>query len=233
MPENPAEAPWYFLGLQELVSFSAFMGGVGIPAIVLLRAGANPVPGSRRTAARASGWAGRAGGGWSAGVARRRAPSAVGDRGGGDPVRLAPRVVPDSRGGLRVSQRRDGQCRTPRVEVAYGRSSDHHRAPSTTSLLATDHPTGFVYGQNIVFTVTVHQTPGIGVPSGTVQLVVNGANFAEPVPLVSGTANIGTTRLPAGRRRITVVFVSDSGIESVLDDIAGQMADEFGTMRVA
>ncbi len=36
VPENPAKAPWYFLGLQELVSYSAFMGGVGIPAIVLL-----------------------------------------------------------------------------------------------------------------------------------------------------------------------------------------------------
>jgi quinol-cytochrome oxidoreductase complex cytochrome b subunit len=36
VPENPAKAPWYFLGLQEMVSFSAFMGGVGIPAIVLL-----------------------------------------------------------------------------------------------------------------------------------------------------------------------------------------------------
>lgn len=35
VPENPAKAPWYFLGLQELVSYSAFMGGVGIPAIVV------------------------------------------------------------------------------------------------------------------------------------------------------------------------------------------------------
>jgi quinol-cytochrome oxidoreductase complex cytochrome b subunit len=33
VPENPAKAPWYFLGLQELVSYSAFMGGLIIPAI--------------------------------------------------------------------------------------------------------------------------------------------------------------------------------------------------------
>jgi quinol-cytochrome oxidoreductase complex cytochrome b subunit len=33
VPENPAKAPWYFLGLQELVSYSAFMGGMLIPAI--------------------------------------------------------------------------------------------------------------------------------------------------------------------------------------------------------
>jgi quinol-cytochrome oxidoreductase complex cytochrome b subunit len=36
IPENPAKAPWYFLGLQELVSYSAFMGGIGIPTLVLL-----------------------------------------------------------------------------------------------------------------------------------------------------------------------------------------------------
>jgi quinol-cytochrome oxidoreductase complex cytochrome b subunit len=42
VPENPAKAPWYFLGLQELVSYSAFMGGVGLPAIVLLGLGLIP-----------------------------------------------------------------------------------------------------------------------------------------------------------------------------------------------
>jgi quinol-cytochrome oxidoreductase complex cytochrome b subunit len=42
VPENPAKAPWYFLGLQEMVSFSAFMGGIGIPTIVLLGLGLIP-----------------------------------------------------------------------------------------------------------------------------------------------------------------------------------------------
>ncbi len=42
VPENPAKAPWYFLGLQELVSFSAFMGGIGIPAIVVAGLGLIP-----------------------------------------------------------------------------------------------------------------------------------------------------------------------------------------------
>jgi quinol-cytochrome oxidoreductase complex cytochrome b subunit len=36
VPENPAKAPWYFLGLQELVSYSAFTGGLAIPTIVVL-----------------------------------------------------------------------------------------------------------------------------------------------------------------------------------------------------
>ncbi len=36
IPENPAKAPWYFLGLQELVSYSAFMGGAGLPLLAML-----------------------------------------------------------------------------------------------------------------------------------------------------------------------------------------------------
>ncbi|MBI3014202.1 MAG: cytochrome b N-terminal domain-containing protein [Candidatus Tectomicrobia bacterium] len=35
-PDNPAKAPWYFLGIQELVSYSALVGGVLVPAIALL-----------------------------------------------------------------------------------------------------------------------------------------------------------------------------------------------------
>jgi quinol-cytochrome oxidoreductase complex cytochrome b subunit len=36
VPENPAKAPWYFLGLQELVSYSGFAGGVMLPGIAVL-----------------------------------------------------------------------------------------------------------------------------------------------------------------------------------------------------
>ena len=35
-PENPAKSPWYFLGIQELVSYSAFAGGVIIPILFLV-----------------------------------------------------------------------------------------------------------------------------------------------------------------------------------------------------
>jgi quinol-cytochrome oxidoreductase complex cytochrome b subunit len=33
---NPAKAPWYFLGLQELVHYSALVGGVLVPALVVV-----------------------------------------------------------------------------------------------------------------------------------------------------------------------------------------------------
>ena len=34
-PPNPAKAPWYFLGLQELVTYSAFWGGVVVPGLLV------------------------------------------------------------------------------------------------------------------------------------------------------------------------------------------------------
>ena len=34
-PPNPAKAPWYFLGLQELVSYSALWGGVIVPGLLV------------------------------------------------------------------------------------------------------------------------------------------------------------------------------------------------------
>jgi quinol-cytochrome oxidoreductase complex cytochrome b subunit len=33
---NPAKAPWYFLGLQELVHYSALVGGVLIPTLIVV-----------------------------------------------------------------------------------------------------------------------------------------------------------------------------------------------------
>ena len=36
VPENPAKAPWYFLGLQAMVSYLAFMGGIGIPTLIVI-----------------------------------------------------------------------------------------------------------------------------------------------------------------------------------------------------
>jgi quinol-cytochrome oxidoreductase complex cytochrome b subunit len=35
LPENPAKAPWYFLGLQEMISYSAFVGGFLVPVLAV------------------------------------------------------------------------------------------------------------------------------------------------------------------------------------------------------
>ncbi len=36
VPENPAKAPWYFLAMQEIISYSAFTGGMVLPGITVL-----------------------------------------------------------------------------------------------------------------------------------------------------------------------------------------------------
>ncbi|MFQ5655047.1 MAG: cytochrome b N-terminal domain-containing protein, partial [Planctomycetota bacterium] len=36
VPENPAKAPWYVLGVQEMVSYSGFVGGLVIPAVTVI-----------------------------------------------------------------------------------------------------------------------------------------------------------------------------------------------------
>lgn len=33
---NPAKAPWYFVGIQELVSYSAFLGGIVAPIAIVV-----------------------------------------------------------------------------------------------------------------------------------------------------------------------------------------------------
>ncbi len=35
VPENPAKAPWYFLGMQEMISYSAFVGGFLVPVLAV------------------------------------------------------------------------------------------------------------------------------------------------------------------------------------------------------
>ena len=41
-PPNPSKAPWYFLGLQEMVAYSAFWGGIGIPGLIVVGLGVIP-----------------------------------------------------------------------------------------------------------------------------------------------------------------------------------------------
>ena len=52
-PPNPAKAPWYFLGLQEMVSYSAFWGGIGIPGLMVAMLLQCPISTARQRA-----WAG-------------------------------------------------------------------------------------------------------------------------------------------------------------------------------
>ena len=80
VPENPAKAPWYFLGLQEMVSYSAFVGGIVVPTLAVLGLALIPYLDREPEAAGVwfSGQRGKVSVGWSAVVGAILAGLAVG-----------------------------------------------------------------------------------------------------------------------------------------------------------
>jgi quinol-cytochrome oxidoreductase complex cytochrome b subunit len=48
-PDNPPKAPWFLVGLQELVAYSALVGGVVFPSLLLLSLAAAPWVDGRTT----------------------------------------------------------------------------------------------------------------------------------------------------------------------------------------
>src|SRR5207253_6879163 len=82
---------------------------------------------------------------------------------------------------------------------------------ATTLSLTSDHPAGSTYGQAVTFTAAVSPAAtGIGAPTGSVQLQVDGANFGSAVVLVNGTASVATSALAAGTHSVTAAYTSDA-----------------------
>ena len=76
-------------------------------------------------------------------------------------------------------------------------------ATSSTAISSSENPSN--YGDSVSFTATV--TSAGGTPTGTVQFVIDGANFGSPVTLSGGTAmSADTTSLAAGQHTITAVY---------------------------
>jgi Ca2+-binding RTX toxin-like protein len=67
------------------------------------------------------------------------------------------------------------------------------------------------YGQQVIFTATVNPPSGGPSPTGTVQFVVDGANFGAPVPLVAGIATSDAlVNLGAGSHAIVARYSGDA-----------------------
>ena len=70
-----------------------------------------------------------------------------------------------------------------------------------------------VTGQPVTYTATVSPlAPATGTPSGSVQFLLDGANYGGPITLVNGSASISVPGLAAGSHRISAVY---SGSNSV------------------
>jgi hypothetical protein len=66
--------------------------------------------------------------------------------------------------------------------------------PDQTSTAVVSSLNPAQYGQAVTFTATVSNTSGTGAtPNGSVQFVVDGANYGSPVPLVNGSATSAAT----------------------------------------
>jgi hypothetical protein len=84
----------------------------------------------------------------------------------------------------------------------------------TTTTLASDHPTGSVYGQGVSFTATVTAAAG-GTPTGSVDFTdtTTGKDLGTaPLQMVQGVeqATIAVAEVAAGTHAITAVYTSDN-----------------------
>ena len=79
-------------------------------------------------------------------------------------------------------------------------------ATTTTQVSSNHSASGSVYGQQVVLTAVV--SSDAGVPTGSVQFLVNGAAFGPAVALSGGTASLTTRALPAGSLLIGARFTS-------------------------
>jgi hypothetical protein len=95
-------------------------------------------------------------------------------------------------------------------------------------------------GQNLTFSATVAPVaPGAGIPTGTVQFKIDGANFGSPVPLVVGSATSASINsLVAGNHNVTAVYSSDNNFAgstaaNIIQPVAGQSASSTALVSSA
>ena len=82
--------------------------------------------------------------------------------------------------------------------------------PDGTTTTVASSPTPSAYGQAVTFTATVTTGgPGTFDNRGTVQFLVDGADYGAPVPLSSGTAGISDSSLAVGTHTITAAYSGD------------------------
>ncbi len=84
-----------------------------------------------------------------------------------------------------------------------------NQANTTTTVTSTANPAGV--GQAISFVATVAAVaPGAGTRTGTVQFILDGANFGSPVTLVNGSASSASINsLAIGSHTVSAVYSGD------------------------
>lgn len=97
------------------------------------------------------------------------------------------------------------------VDFSWGFTSAVSATTTTTTVQADHNPS--TYGQPVTFTTTITSSNSASaVPSGTVQFVIDGSNYGNPVPLNNGKAKIVDGALPVSGspHTVTAVYSGDS-----------------------
>jgi len=103
-------------------------------------------------------------------------------------------------------------------------------AATTTTVSSSANPS--VFGQSVTFTATVAPVaPGTGTPTGTVQFVVDGANFGTPVALAGGMAtSTATSSLSVGSHTVSATYSGDANFTTSTGTLTGgQTVNKFIT----
>jgi hypothetical protein len=86
------------------------------------------------------------------------------------------------------------------------------RAPSGTTIDSSAETS--VYGVDVTVTATVTGAPAGGVPTGSVQFLVDGVEFGTPVPLSAGTAVVVLSGLGAGEHDVHAAYSGNSNYDA-------------------
>lgn len=126
--------------------------------------------------------------------------------GDGGPATSAPLyangVAADAAGDLFIAEDIDIRKVSPSLVVTQ----------DATTTAVTSNTSSPVFGQAVTLTVAVDSVvPGVGTPTGTVQLMVDGQDFGDTLPLdANGNASLSTSALPVGIHTITAVYNGDA-----------------------
>ncbi|MBI3849301.1 MAG: Ig-like domain repeat protein [Verrucomicrobia bacterium] len=83
------------------------------------------------------------------------------------------------------------------------------KAASRSVLVSSANPA--LVGSNVTFTINLTSlAQGSGLPSGTVQFKIDGADYGAPITLVDGNASLSTATLPAGEHTVSIDYAGDS-----------------------
>jgi trimeric autotransporter adhesin len=79
-------------------------------------------------------------------------------------------------------------------------------AGMSTSTTVVGSPNPSAYLQSVVFTATVASARGTGVPTGTMQFMIDGTLVGSPVTLTNGTAAYTTSTLAVGSHNVVATY---------------------------